>query len=424
MSTTAPIAASRIAGVDGIRGLAALYVVLYHVFLRAWQAGAAAHAPLWALFFSSGRTAVIVFIAVSGFSLSAGPARNGWRLPSVREYARRRAWRILPPYWAALVFSLLMVWFVVAQPGWALPDAKSVAVYGLLVQDFFTVGIPNRAFWSIAIEAQLYLLLPVLLLIVRRFGAIAMLAVTAVAVVTLGPLSGSAPWANNAVAQFTPDLAVLFAVGILAAGIRNASDRVRALPWGWFALVAATPVVVLMSVSGFVWSNTNLFWLDLASAPAIGCLLAALATSGARPLVRVLDTAPLRGLGSFSYSLYLTHLPIVIAVAYGLVLPRVPAGADTFGVLVAILVPTTLLFARGFAAVFELPFQRHRGWAPLRDAVVARLSRRSAATAIGLEHVSQRAEPPLGPGIDQRTLATGATRKRERLKRQDRETAG
>ena len=113
-----------------------------------------------------------MFIALSGFSLSLGPARSGWRFKSIRTYAHRRAWRILPPYWAALGI----------QPGddlvragpartCAVPNGKSVVVYGLLVQDVFAVGSPNRAFWSIAIEVQLYVLLPLLLLLVRRVSA-------------------------------------------------------------------------------------------------------------------------------------------------------------------------------------------------------------------------------------------------------------
>jgi peptidoglycan/LPS O-acetylase OafA/YrhL len=368
--TTVPSAKpGRIVGLDGIRGLAALYVVLYHIFLRAWPGGAATDAPFWAVWLDNGRTPVIVFIALSGFSLAVGPARSGWRFTSIRDFARRRAWRILPPYWAALGFSLIMVWFVLAQPGWAAPDGKSVVVYGLLVQDVVPTGSPNRAFWSIAIEAQLYILLPLLLLIVRRFSAVAMVALVAAIVVTVGLLAPHVAWANDALVQFTPDLAVLFAVGVLAAGIVTANERTRSLPWGWFALAAAVPVIVVISIKGEAWSNANLFWTDLASAPAIGCLLAAIVTSRPRIIIRILDSRPLRSLGSFSYSLYLTHLPIVIAVAYGLVLPRVPSGTPTFFVLVAILVPTTVVFARLFAAVFELPFQRHRGWNTLLRAI-------------------------------------------------------
>jgi len=53
-------------------------------------------------------------------------------------------------------------------------------------------------------------------------------------------------------------------------------------------------------------------------------------------------------------------------------------GIVIFLVLIAILLPVTIGFARVFAAVFELPFQRHRGWAPLRAAISA--ARRPAQT--------------------------------------------
>src|SRR5215469_14469517 len=164
----------RVVGLDGIRGLAALFVVLSHIFERAWPGYPANPAPFWAAWLIYGRGAVVMFIALSGFSLGLGPARSGWRFKSIATYAHRRAWRILPPYWAALGFSLLMTWFVLAQPGWRVPDGKSVVVYGFLVQDAFAVGSPNRTFWSIAIEAQLYILLPLLLLLARRVSALAM----------------------------------------------------------------------------------------------------------------------------------------------------------------------------------------------------------------------------------------------------------
>jgi peptidoglycan/LPS O-acetylase OafA/YrhL len=128
-----------------------------------------------------------------------------------------------------------------------------------------------------------------------------------------------------------------------------------------------------MVLKGGTWSHTNLFWLDLAWAPALGCFLAAVATARPRFVVGFLDSHPLRSLGSFSYSLYLTHLPIVMAVSYGLVLGRVASGTPAFFVLAAILLPVTVCFARMFAAACEIPFQRHRGWIPLRQAMSARL---------------------------------------------------
>lgn len=363
----------RMVGLDGIRGLAALFVVLNHIFERAWPGYPADHAPWWAAEFVYGRFAVIVFIALSGFSLGLGPARSGWQFDSIATFAHRRAWRILPPYWAALAFSLVMTWYVLAQPGRAVPNGKSVLVYGLLVQDADSVASPNRAFWSIAVEAQLYILLPLLLLIVRRVSALAMVALVAAIVATIGLLGPHVALMNDALVKFTPDLAVLFAVGVLAAGVVTAGERTRSRPWAGYALAATIAVIVLIAVKGSTWSNINLFWVDLAWAPAVGCLLAAIATSRPRPLVRLLNTGPLRSLGSFSYSLYLTHMPIVIAVSYGLVLGRIAPGTPTFLVLSAVLLPMTVCFARLFATVFEQPFQRYRGWAPLRRAMSARL---------------------------------------------------
>ncbi len=354
-----------IAGLDGVRGIAALFVVVNHIFLRAWPGFPDDRAPFWAAGFIYGRFAVIVFIALSGFSLGLPAARSGWRLDSLAAFARRRAWRILPPYWAALAFSLAMTWFVLAQPGWPRPNASSVAAYGLLVQDFAPNGSPNRALWSIAIEAQLYLLLPLLLWLARRVGAVAMTAGVTVVVVAVGVVGPHVPAVNTGLLDFTPDLAVLFAVGVLTSRIAVAGDRVRSLPWGSFAIGCAAPVLALIALRGTVWVNDNLFWVDLAWTPAIACLLAALATSRPRPLVRLLESHPLRSLGSFSYSLYLTHAPIVIAVSYGLVRGRVAPGTPMFLVLCAILLPVTVCFARLFATVFEFPFRRHRSWRSL-----------------------------------------------------------
>jgi peptidoglycan/LPS O-acetylase OafA/YrhL len=388
----------RVLGLDGIRGLAALFVVLNHIFERAWPGYPGAHhAPFWAAGLIYGRGAVAMFIALSGFSLGLGPARSGWQFKSIATYAHRRAWRILPPYWAALGFSLVMTWYVLAQPYLPVPNGKSVVVYGLLVQDVFAVGSPNRAFWSIAIEAQLYVLLPLLLLLVRRVSARAMVGLVAAIVVTIGVLGPHVALMNTALVKFTPDLAVLFAVGLLASGIVTAGERTRSWPWAGCALAAAVPAIVLMVVRGSVWSNLNLFWLDLAWAPAIGCFLTAVATSRPRFVVRFLNSRMPRSLGSCSYSLYLTHEPIVIAVSYGLVQGRVTSGTPMFIVLVAILLPMTVCFARLFAAVFEFPFQRHRGWIPLRQAMSARLRQlrpeKSARVAVRWRNASRASGP-------------------------------
>jgi len=112
---------------------------------------------------------------------------------------------------------------------------------------------------------------------------------------------------------------------------------------------------------GSVWTLDHLFWVDLALGPAIACLLAGLATGRPAPLVRMLDSRPFRSLGSSSYSLYLTHGPIVIVIYEEFVAGRVRHGVLAFVITVALAVPLTITFARLFAAVFETPFRR-RTW--------------------------------------------------------------
>jgi peptidoglycan/LPS O-acetylase OafA/YrhL len=110
-----------------------------------------------------------------------------------------------------------------------------------------------------------------------------------------------------------------------------------------------------------VWTLDHLLWVDLALGPAIACLLAGLATGHAAPVLRVLDARPIRRLGSWSYSLYLTHGPIVVVVYEKIVAGRVRQGVPAFVVSLALLLPLTIAFARVFARVFEIPFRRRRG---------------------------------------------------------------
>src|SRR3954462_4955538 len=79
----------RLAGLDGVRGLAAVFVVVNHVFLRAFPGYPADRAPFWAAWFIYGRFAVVVFIVLSGFSLALQPAREGGRLAGCSRVARR-----------------------------------------------------------------------------------------------------------------------------------------------------------------------------------------------------------------------------------------------------------------------------------------------------------------------------------------------
>jgi peptidoglycan/LPS O-acetylase OafA/YrhL len=351
----------RLAGLDGIRGLAALYVVVFHIFLRSFPGYPVDHAPFWAAWFIYGRFAVVVFIVLSGFSLALSPARHGWRLGASARFAQRRARRILPAYWAALAFSLAVAWLIIPQPGQGVPDLGSVLANGLLVQNLMPAHLPNAAFWSMAVEAQLYVAFPLLLLMVRRWGALAMLATVTLVAATVGVVGPHVPRLDTFVIHSPPELAALFALGVLTAGIVGASTARTSWPWARLSLAAAAPVVATIWWQGSLWTLDHLLWVDLALGPAIACLLAGLATGQPAALLRLLDTRPVRSLGLSSYSLYLIHAPIVVVVYEKIVAGRVAPGVPAFLVSLALTLPLSILSARLFAAVFEIPFRRRRG---------------------------------------------------------------
>ncbi|MCQ9129643.1 acyltransferase [Streptomyces sp. IBSBF 2807] len=375
-ATGAPVR-RQVPGLDGLRGLTALYVVLFHCWLYTFRGYPNSTAPAWLDVLMFGRLAVVFFLVLSGFSLAISPARHGWRSGGVAEFLRRRAWRILPPYWAALAMSLVISWALVPASHFGPPTGASILVYGLVAQDVVHAPTPNGAFWSIAVEAELYVLFPLLLLVRRRFGAVALAACATLPVIALGLTAAHAnPVEGDN--RLAVHLAPVFVAGVIGAGVVVASDRVRRLPWAWFALLAAAPVVLLGFRRGAVWTVQHYFWVDLAVAPAMTMLVAAVATGRPGALVRLLSTRPFRALGDFSYSLYLIHLPLVMVVIRR-VAPRVVApGMPTFCLTLALALPASVLGAWLFSRVFEMPFKRNRSW---KSMIAAGRSRRGGRDA-------------------------------------------
>ncbi|MFJ6701322.1 MULTISPECIES: acyltransferase family protein [unclassified Streptomyces] len=354
----------QVAGLDGLRGLAALYVVLFHCWLYTFPGYPDSSAPGWLKGLMFGRLAVVFFLVLSGFSLALSPARHGWRTGGAARFLRRRAWRILPPYWAALALSLLVSLLVVPASHHGPPTAGTALVFGLVLQDLVTAPTPNGAFWSIGVEAELYLLLPLLLLVRRRTNAVVLAACAALPVIALGL---AAPGGNPVEGDnlLAPHLAPVFVAGVIGAGIVAARERVRRLPWAWFAAAAALPVLAVGLVKGSVWTVDHYFWIDLAVAPAMAMLLAAVATGRPVPLLRLLDSRPVRGLGDFSYSLYLIHLPVVLTVIHRVAPRLVAPGLPTFCLTLAVALPVSVSGAWLFSRIFEMPFKRNRSWRAL-----------------------------------------------------------
>ncbi|CEK16500.1 predicted acyltransferase [Chthonomonas calidirosea] len=115
----------RIEYLDGLRGVAALFVVMHHTFLTFFLSPVAlrTHLPpllltLWNgllhFLFAFGHEAVVVFIVLSGYVLMLPVTRtpNGTLPNGIADYVKRRARRILPPYYAALAFSLLIIFCI------------------------------------------------------------------------------------------------------------------------------------------------------------------------------------------------------------------------------------------------------------------------------------------------------------------------
>ncbi|MEV6538596.1 acyltransferase [Streptomyces sp. NPDC051665] len=354
----------QVLGLDGLRGLAALYVVLFHCWLYTFPGYPNSSAPRVLDVLMFGRLAVVFFLVLSGFSLAISPARHGWRSGGVAQFLRRRAWRILPPYWAALAMSLVISLFVVPASHYGPPDGSSILVYGLVLQDVFFAPTPNGAFWSIGVEAELYLLFPLVLLVRRRFSAAAAVACVTLPVIVRGLLAtGANPVEGDN--WLAPHLAPVFVAGVVGAGIVVASERVRRLPWGWFAVLAALPVLALGFIQGSVWTVNHYFWIDLAIAPAMTMLIAAVATGQPAFLVRLLTARPLRILGDASYSLYLIHLPIVLVVIRRVAPHVVAPGLPTFCFTLLLGLPVSVSAAWLFSRIFELPFKRNRSWKSL-----------------------------------------------------------
>ncbi|HEY2948957.1 MAG TPA: acyltransferase family protein, partial [Micromonosporaceae bacterium] len=84
VTTAAPMAAprerARLVGLDGIRGLAALFVMVHHCWLLSYPGYPANTGPAWTGWLLYGHLAVVVFIVLSGFSLAVSPARHDWQL--------------------------------------------------------------------------------------------------------------------------------------------------------------------------------------------------------------------------------------------------------------------------------------------------------------------------------------------------------
>jgi len=332
---------NRLDGADFVRAAACMTVLLHHLTQR--LDGGMDFGPVLngvRIFAHMGTFGVAMFFVLSGFLL----ARPFWQaydrgepMPSLRIYALRRAARILPGYWLALVvsFVLSITVFGIALNGELLLRFTAGL---LLVADwhwvtFFPVEI-NGPLWSICFEITAYVLLPIVFIAIfagPRFaggwlgrvlfvGAIAltlglhwlMLKYYPIDSIRRGWDYGMVGGAKYWMPRYNPfALFAMFAFGALAAGIQVRLSAVR--HWGFdiAALgVAAFAIYVLNrhlwlkgDASGFGWLGIpySFPWFQL----SVAAFLVVIPSS--QWLGRLLDNPPVRFIATISFGIYIWH---------------------------------------------------------------------------------------------------------------------
>ena len=342
--------------VEGLRGVAALYVFLFHI----WQSGVS-HAgatlsvliPVTLPWLQFGHFAVSVFIVISGYCLGLPVALRSDRSLDAAKFARRRARRLGPAYVLALFLSLVPFTIALALRGQHVPVwhvgvalVSHLALLHNLVPPL--AEYLNGPMWSIALECQIYVVFALLLVPVwRRFGVWAQLGIALVIglvpqLVFHGALAYTAPW-----------LLGLFGMGVLAAHLTaRGAHAIKGLRW--VALAAGIAAVAAILPAGDAAADGALWPSDLVVGAAVALLFVTAAGTTVPLTARLLSLRPVVTLGTFSYSLYLIHGPLVLLAAA--FLTRVHASTTLSALIYGALIPLVIGLAYAFYRVAERPF--------------------------------------------------------------------
>jgi peptidoglycan/LPS O-acetylase OafA/YrhL len=374
-------AAPRLRSLDGLRGVAAAVVVLHHLTLIAepvlrgvpgatdpWGAWwIMEHSPLKLL--TAGREAVVVFFVLSGLVVPLPALKSGsFSWPG---FAASRFVRLFLPAWGALVLAaslVLVVPRVAAQVSggeWiAEKSATSVSWKRFVAELTLNTGGSHydNVLWTLRWEVAFSFLLPLLIVLVAvlaRWWLPA--AALAVGVTTFGVV-----WNVSALA-YLPMFVLGMLIGTRLDAIRGWSDRVPAR--------VSRPVWALVLVaSGLVLVCAWLLEPVVPSSSDAGKALIGLETPGAAGLVvaaigsdrwrRFLEWPSVQFLGRISFSLYLVHVPVLVALTY-------LVGDWNWWLLPPLGIPLVLVTAWLFFRVVETPTHH-----------LARAASRAAARAV------------------------------------------
>ena len=317
---------------DGIRAVAALYVVIHHAFLQIPNSDTnAVGFQILEFPFRFGRFAVDLFIVLSGFCLMLPVvAKKGFLKNGAFTFFKNRARRILPTYYFALLFSMLMIFFFINEKTGTQWDVSipvtqwDIITHILLIQDIFydTSGKINHVFWSISVEWRIYVLFPLLLFAWRKWGPFR--------TVALALLGSTFLW--YALTQtslnfysMSPHYLALFSFGMAAAYIsRSSMKRYSTIRknyrWNLIVLFFFSLIVLIISSPG-IQRHLSPLYTDLIVGSGAACFLIALESGHLTNIRKTLSWKPLVFIGTFAYSIYLIHAPLLQLISQFLIEP-------------------------------------------------------------------------------------------------------
>ncbi|MHB1234550.1 MAG: acyltransferase family protein [Microbacteriaceae bacterium] len=313
-------ARKRIPGLDGLRAIAVILVMLYHLVPGQLPGG---------------YIGVDVFFVLSGFlitTLLLEEKADTGRI-DLRAFWRRRARRLLPALAVLIPVCSTLAWLaggdVLVGLGRQVVGALTFSSNWLAIgadNSYFSQAMPDlfRNLWSLSVEEQFYLVWPLVVLALllipsRRVRLILILAVAAVSATVMGLLYS--PTTDATRVYFGTDthsfgLAAGAALAVLVrspGGNRSGGPSRAAPSWsiaGIAAVAGLVAVAVLLPVNSPVTYRGGLVLVSMLTAVAIGGCLGAESLLG-----RILDTRVLRWVGRRSYGLYLWHWPVYVLLS-------------------------------------------------------------------------------------------------------------
>jgi peptidoglycan/LPS O-acetylase OafA/YrhL len=349
-------ASARIECLDGLRGIAAMWVLLGHaMILTGWQVPVLGRPAL----------AVDLFMMLSGFLMAfhymERRARDPWHAPATwLTFWTRRFFRIAPLYYLLLAAALLAGPLIggyrdeiaVVLPGTATEAARyldqswqNVLAHATFVFGFdpyygFATPLPD---WSIGLEMAFYAVFPFLMVLAARIGFLATAAIVSVGCVLLSRAFSDFFLAFNEPSLLAIKLPIFLAGMLVAASLQKSG-------WARLVLLAVALALCVLPVRG-ADGGKLVALIRCASLGTLALLadchrLPAMAGFGwlMRRLAAIMGGRVARFLGDTSYGVYLLHLLVMIPAA-ALVMRWLQPGEPAIRFAVTLLVVMPSVYA-------------------------------------------------------------------------------